>query len=242
MPRLPRRPLPVLAAVAGLALAGCGGAGYGDPIAATDGDPATVALAPSPTTTPVVTTTGTTTAAPAAGAAPGSSGSGSSAAAGGEGSDGDAAGGTSGGTGGSGGSDGTGSSGSGDGGIAAYASDANRFCTGFNDATRTLTTRIAAAGASNPKALGRAIVQYGTAIDAAARGLRAAPPPSAVASYHRRTLDWVSGVTSAIRANRSGLQGGDAGAGAQVIGTVQRLGKPPAAPSAVRSRAAACAR
>jgi hypothetical protein len=237
MPRPHRRPLPVLAAVAGLALAGCGGAGYGDPIAATDGDPATVALAPAPATTPAVTTTGTTTVAPAAGSgdAPQDDGAGNAAAAGGGDEDGGA-------TGGTGGSGGTGSSGSGDGGIAAYASDANRFCTGFNDATRTLTTRIAAAGATNPKALGRAIVQYGTAIDAAARGLRAAPPPSSVASYHRRTLDWVSGVTSSIRANRSGLQAGDAGAGAQVIGTVQRLGQPPAAPAAVRSRAAACAR
>jgi hypothetical protein len=130
---------------------------------------------------------------------------------------------------------------SGDGGLAAYASDANRFCTGFAAATRTLSTRLAAAGTASPRAAGRAIVSYGTAIDAAAGGLRAAPVPSSVASYHRRTLAWVSGVTAAIDANRSGLTRGDVAAGTKVITTVQRLGAPPQAPSAVRSRAAACA-
>lgn len=233
MPPSPRRPLPVLAAVLGLALAGCGGAGYGEPIAATDGDPSTVALVPSPVTTAAAAPAATTTTAPAGGTA---GGSGSGSGAGGDGGD------TGGGAGGS-GTSGSGpgaSASSGDAALTAYARDANRFCTGFVAATRNLTSRIAAAGASNPTALGRAIVDYGTAVDAAARGLRAAPPPSSLASYHRRTLAWVSGVTAAISANRSGLRNGNPAAGGTVIAAVQRLGAPPTAPASVRSRASAC--
>ncbi|WP_026913024.1 hypothetical protein [Patulibacter minatonensis] len=224
-----RRALPGLAATGALVLAGCGGAGYGDPIAATDGGGATVALAPAPITTPGATSvvtrevTGVSTVQQDPSGTGGSSSSGS------------------GGSGSSGGS-GPSSSGGGDSGageLAAYAADANRFCSGFNAATKALTADISA-GQGNPKALGRAAISYGTAISSAAEGLKAAPPPSSLASYHRDTLSWVSGITSVISANRSGLQSGDTGAQATVIKKVQDLGKPPSAPASLRSRASAC--
>lgn len=218
-----------------IALAGCGGAGYGEPIAGTDA--ATVALAPAPVTTPGVTTieTRTTDAAGSGSTSSSSGGSSSGATSTDGGSSGD-------GSDGSGGGSGSSSGGGSDAGntVAAYAADVNRFCTGFNTATKALTSEISAAGASNPKALGRAIVRYGSAIDDAADGLRAAPPPSSFSSFHQRTLSWVSGVTSAISANRSGLNSGDQSAGASVIGKVQGLGKPPTAPSDLRARATAC--
>jgi hypothetical protein len=127
--------------------------------------------------------------------------------------------------------------------LAAYAVDANRFCTGFKGATRALTTDIGAAG-TNTRAVGQAIIRYGSAITSAATGLRAAPVPSSAAGYHRRTLAWVSGVTSAISASRSGLASGSQSAGATVVRKVQGLGSPPlgsAVPSALRDRATACA-
>jgi hypothetical protein len=220
--------------VSATALAGCGGAGYGQPIAATDGS-ATVALAPAPQTTPSVTIIVTTPGAarPADGSATddraGTTTSGGGSSDGGT----DASGG--------GGSAGSSSGGSGSANaLAAYAADANRFCTGFTAATRTLTTTVSAAGTSNPRALGRAVVRFGSAIDDAADGLRVAPPPSSLSSYHQRTLSWVSSVTSVITANRSGLDRGDQRAGAAVIGRVQALGKPPTAPAALRARATAC--
>lgn len=239
----PRRAATALVATLVLLLAGCGGAGYGDPIAATDGG-GTTALAPAPVTTPgdaAADGSGSTTTAPAGG--------------------GTAAGGTTGGTAGDEPGDSGGSSGTPDGGgddaaddgggddggaaasVAAYASDANRFCTGFKDATRSLATEIAAAG-SDTAGVGRAIVRYGENIRSAATGLRAAPVPDVAASYHRRTLGWVSGVSSAIRSRRGGLQNGQASAGASVIREVQGLGQPPLGsqvPSALRGRATACA-
>lgn len=233
MQRTSRRALAVLAAAA-LATAGCGGAGYGDPIAATDGDDATVALAPAPVTTPGTetratgarpgTTSPTTTArTPDGGASPSGGGS-----AGGDGFSGDTGG---------------GSSGGGGSVLAAYAEDADRFCSGFKSATRTLTERIGAAG-SNTKGVGRAIVRYGDAITSAASGLRAAAVPAGAGTYHQETLDWVRGVTQAIRDQRRGLQNGDAAAGAAVVQQVQDLEQPPlgsAVPAVLRSRATSCA-
>lgn len=236
MQRTSRRVLAVLVASA-LAIAGCGGAGYGEPIAATGG--ATVALAPAPVTTPgadapapaggTTNTTSTSTTAPPAGRS----------------GDGGSAGGSAGGAGGgdSSGGDTGGSSGGGESVLAAYARDANRFCSGFKSETRTLTERIGAAG-SNTRGVGRAIVRYGDGITSAASGLRAAPVPSGAGTFHQRTLDWVRGVTQAIRAQRSGLQSGNAAAGAAVVQQVQDLGQPPlgsAVPSVLRSRASACA-
>jgi len=236
MQRTSRRAIPGLAAVAALVLAGCGGAGYGDPIAATDGDEATVALAPAPVTTPAEapgtasagTTPGTTT------VTGGGTTTGTVTTDGGS-SGGDGGGGTSG--------DEDGGSDDGASSVAAYAGDANRFCTGFKDATRALTVDIGAAG-TNTRTIGRAIIRYGTAIESAAKGLRAAPVPSSVRSYHQSTLRWVSGVTSAIDASRSGLQSGSQSAGTTVVQKVQALGEPPigsAVPAALRQRATACA-
>ena len=236
MQRPPRRALPTLAAALTLALAGCGGAGYGEPIAATDGE-ATVALAPAPVTTPAeapgtTTPTATTTTGTTSG---GATASGTTDGADAAGTDGGAT------------SAPGDSGGDGDGGspssLTAYAVDANRFCTGFKGATRALTTDIGAAG-TNTRAVGQAIIRYGSAITSAATGLRAAPVPSSVGGYHRRTLAWVSGVTSAISASRSGLASGSQSAGATVVRKVQGLGSPPlgsAVPSALRARATACA-
>jgi hypothetical protein len=227
----PRRPTAALAAALAVLLAGCGGAGYGDPIAATDVGTGTVALAPAPVTTPSAAPAATTEAArPTTTVTGGGTTTGTT---------------TTGGTTGGGGS----TQGGGGGGtadvdsIAAYAVDANRFCRGFKDATRALTTDIGGAG-SDTKAVGAAVIRYGAAIDDAVSGLRAAPVPSAVRSYHQRTLRWASGVTSAISASRSGLRSGSASAGATVVGKVQDLGGPPlgsAVPAALRARATACA-
>ncbi|MDO9407510.1 hypothetical protein [Patulibacter sp.] len=238
MQRSSRRAVPALAATLALVLAGCGGAGYGEPIAATDGG-ATVALAPAPVTTPAeapgtttprgTTTTGTTS---AGGTAPSAAEQ-----------DADGAGGGTTSTSEGGGSDGAGGGSGATDTLAAYAVDANRFCTGFKGATRALTTDIGAAG-TNTRAVGQAIIRYGSAITSAATGLRAAPVPSSASSYHRRTLAWVSGVTSAISASRSGLASGSQSAGATVVRKVQGLGAPPlgsAVPSALRDRATACA-
>lgn len=243
MQSTPRRAIAPLAAVLALLLAGCGGAGYGDPIAATDGG-GTTALAPAPVTTPGDPTAGAT------GSAGGASSTGGGAPAtdapdGGS-SAGDAGGTSSGGGNADGGAGDDSGSGGDDGGtaasVAAYASDANRFCTGFKDATRSLASEIAAAG-SDTAGVGRAIVRYGQNVQDAATGLRAAPVPDVAATYHRRTLAWVSGVSSAISGRRSGLENGQQSAGAAVIREVQGLGQPPLGsqvPSALRARATAC--
>lgn len=234
MQRTPRRALAVLATAA-LATAGCGGAGYGDPIAGTDGEGATVALAPAPVTTPGAGTPGTAGGpsgpTPAPSSTPPTPGGGASS--------GDGAGDDGGGPGDAEG----GSDGGGDDVLVAYAQDANRFCSGFRSATRTLTEQIGAAG-SNTRRVGQAVVSYGDAITSAASGLRAAPVPPGAGTYHRETLDWARGVAQAIRAQRSGLQSGSAAAGAAVIQQVQRLEQPPLGaevPAVVRSRATACA-
>lgn len=238
MQRTLRRAIPAVAAAAVLALAGCGGAGYGDPIAATDGGDATVALAPAPVTTPAEapgTSTASGQAAPTTTSGTTTTGTTTS-------SDGGSGGGDDpGADGGDGGGDGQSSGGVNT--VAAYATDANRFCRGFKDATRALTTDIGAAG-TDTAAVGKAVIRYGEAITSAAAGLKAAPVPSAVRSYHQDTLSWVSGVTSAISANRSGLASGSQSAGATVIRKVQALGQPPmgsAVPAALRERATACA-
>ncbi|MEV4422431.1 hypothetical protein AB0L40_21015 [Patulibacter sp. NPDC049589] len=232
-----RRALPGLACGAVLVLAGCGGAGYGDPIAATDGGGETVALAPAPVTTPGAGSTSAPSDAPATSSTvgrPATTTGGGEATTGDGGSTGTSDDDGGGSTGGDGGGD------SGDGGLAAYAADVNRFCKGFNAATKALTTDIGATGASDPKTLGRAIVRYGEAMTAASEGIEAAPPPSSVRSFHERTLSWVSGLTDVIDANRSGLQSGSTDAGVAVIQKVKDLGKPPATPASLRSRATAC--
>lgn len=234
----PRRAIAALVVLVALALAACGGSGYGDPIAATDGGAGTTALAPAPVTTPGDAATDGGTASGGAASSDGSagapSGSGDTAddtpAGPTDGDEGDPA------------DDDAGSDDDAAASIAAYASDANRFCTGFKDATRSLATEIAAAG-TDTAGVGRAIVRYGDNVTAATAGLRAAPVPDVAREYHRRTLAWVSGVSSAIRSRSSGLRNGNESAGATVIREVQALGQPPLGsqvPSALRGRATAC--